>query len=451
LTAEKYEKEALGLLERVVEFPTVMPRDKEGLAACASSIEEMLREKGYEAHQFSTEGAPVVYAQKDVGASKTLMFYHHYDVQPEDPLEKWTSSPWKLVRRGERIYGRGTSDDKGPLICSIVAMELIEDVLGKSPVNVKFVVEGEEEAGSMNLPQFTREKEEFLAADGCIWEGAGGIKGSPGEVICGLKGDVYFELQAKGRPHFPRTDVHSGQAGAVPNAAWRLVWALSTLKDERENITIEGFNDLVTPPLREDIQALSEYKGDLAKSIKSDYDLDHLLLNRDGIELLTALYLKPALTICGIVGGYLGESDMTIIPASANAKIDVRLVPNLTVKDVDRLLKEHLKKKGFGDIQVKLTTGYNPGKTPVTHPFVKLVKSVTDEACAPESASVVPMAAGSGPAYLFTKHSPLALPLSYADSEGTNAHAPDENTRIDSVTSSIAVIAAIAERLGKGE
>lgn len=411
----------------------------------------MLRERGYTADLFETPGAPVVYASKDVGAKKTLMFYHHYDVQPEDPIDAWTSSPWELVRRGDRIYGRGTADDKGPLVAGIVAMDMIEELNGKLPVNVKFVVEGEEEAGSMNLGMFTNAKKDFMQADGCIWEGVCALSGSPGEVICGCKGDVYFELHARGTPPFARTDVHSGQAGAVPNAAWRLVWALSTLKDADESVLIDGFNELVRKPLKEDIDALREYRGDIENAIKKDYGLDKLLLDRKGIDLLSELYLKPSISICGMKGGYTGPSDMTIVPNSASAKLDIRLVPDLRVEDVDRLLREHLKKRGFGDIEVKLTTGYDPAKTPVTHPFIKLAREIMDEGCAPESSSIVPMASGSGPAYLFTKHMPIVMSLSYADAEGVNTHAPDENVRVDSYVSSIAVTAAFADRLGRNE
>jgi len=437
----------LSALGRLVKHPSVAIREPKGTVECARELEDMLREHGYEVMEYPIEGAPLVYAERGVGAKKTLLFYHHYDIQPEGDLALWESSPWKLDVRGDRAYGRGTSDDKAPIVSSIFAMDVIEKLLGELPVNVRFVVEGEEEAGSMGLPAFARKHADFLKADGCVWEGASGIPGSPAEVICGMKGDVYFELTSAGPPAFARTDVHSGEAAAVPNPAWRLVWALSTLKDENENILIDGFNDLVKPPAQEDLKVLKDYKGDIVQRLKSDYSLNRLVLDRSGVDLLTALYLRPVLSICGLTSGDQGTSDMTIIPSKARAKLDFRLVPDLTTESVHRLLKAHLEKRGFTDINVRMTTGYNPGKTPVSHPFVKMVHELAQEVSSPAPSSIVPMCGGSGPAYLFTAHAPMCMPLSYADIEGTNYHAPNENITIESIRYSIAYNATLAQRL----
>jgi len=449
--AKDWENEAINLLRDFVSYRTVAPRDDEGLKACAESIRVSFKERGYASATYAKGGAPVVYASKDVGAKKTLLFYHHYDVQPEGSLDLWHSSPWELVRRGDRFYGRGTNDDKGPLVSSMMGVDMIEQILGKTPVNVRFVVEGEEEAGSASLPNFAKDKEEFLVADGCVWEGVGAIPGSPGEVVCGLKGDAYFDLVSAGVPHFARTDAHSGDAGAVPNAAWRLVWALSTLKAPDETITVDGFNDLVRKPLQEDLDALKEYQGDAVARFKHEYGLEKLLMDRKGLELLKALFLDPQMSISGFTSGYQGPEDMTIVPAAASAKLDIRIVPDLTVDKVHELLRKHLDARGFNDIEVVRKPGYEPAKTSVRDPYITLVHSIMKEACNPAGTGVVPMAQGSGPAFLFAKHAPLCMAYSYADLEGTDCHAPNENMKLESLPGSMAVVAAIAERLASAD
>jgi len=445
--ADSYEKKYIDTLDRLIRHPSVAVREPVANVECARELEDILREHGYKVSEYPIVGAPIVCAEMHVGAKKTLMFYHHYDVQPERDHSLWDSPPWKLTARGGRLYGRGTSDDKAPIVTSILAMDHVGKMLGGMPVNVKFVVEGQEEAGSFDLPKFAKEKADFLKADGLVWEGASGIPGSPAEVACGLKGDAYFELTTTGPPKFPRTDVHSGEAGAIPNAAWRLVWALSTLKDENENITIDGFNELVRPPSEEDVEALRQYKGDIEKRFKGDYGLDRLVRDRTGVELLMALYLRPVLSITGLMGGDQTDSDMTIIPSKAKAKLDFRLVPDLTTDDVRRLLRAHLDARGFTDIDTKFTTGYNAAKTPIGNPFVKMVVALAEEVASPSPASVLPMTGGSGPAYLFVDHAPLCMPYSYADLEGVNTHAPNENVPVEGIVPSIAFNALLALRM----
>lgn len=457
--SSQYESTVYDILKDLVKFPTVAYREVTAINDCADYLENLLSEYGYKVSQHPTrsDGHPVVYAEKNVGAEKTLLFYHHYDVQPEDPLDSWVSSPWELTERDGRLFGRGAVDNKGHIAVSLIAIKMLEDKLGSLPVNVKFVIEGEEEAGSESLPKFAKPHSDLLKADGCIWEGAGFHPGegegegdtlklsSPVEIWCGLKGNAYFELKAGGSPHFPRTDVHSGSAAASPNAAWRLVWALNTLKDNQENILLEGFNELVKPPLEEDIEALKQYQGDLESFLKKDYGLENLLLNRTGLDLLIPLFLEPSFSICGMQGGYQGPGGKTIVPAKASVKLDFRLVPDLTVKQVEQLLRAHLTKHGFDDIEVQLQTGYEPSKTSVNHPFIRTIKEVTTELVSPTPINVVPFAPGSGPAYLFTPYTPLCMVFNRT--EGVNGHAPNENWPINSTKPSLAYNALIAQSL----
>ncbi|UCH57975.1 MAG: M20/M25/M40 family metallo-hydrolase [Candidatus Bathyarchaeota archaeon] len=460
--AAQYEARAVELIRELVGFPTVAFREPEAIVGCAQILREILQAYGYDAEIYPTapNGSPVVYGEKDVGAPKTLMFYRHYDVQPEDPLDLWDSPPWELTERGGRLYARGTADNKGQFVFALLAIQLLEDQLGELPVNVKFVCEGEEEAGSKNLPRFTNAHSNLLEADGCSWEGIGMyldedepiVGGKPNlptpfYIYCGLKGIAYFELTAGGSPRYPNRDVHSGQAAAVPNAAWRMVWALNTLKDCKENILLEGFDELVRPPIQEDIDSLKAIDVDLAEIYKSDYKLDELLLGREGLDLYVELALKPSLSICGFTSGYSGPGTKTIAPARAKIKMDFRLVPDLTMDRVDELLREHLIKHGFDDIGATLISGYDPAKTPVSHPFITMVRDATRDLVAPTPVNVIPMAFGSGPAYLFSPHTPICYGGNPV--EGINGHAPNENIPKSVIKSNIAFNAYIAQLLAE--
>ncbi|MFW9922469.1 MAG: M20/M25/M40 family metallo-hydrolase [Candidatus Thorarchaeota archaeon] len=447
------------LLEDFVRFPSIANRDLHVMMDCADWLKSTFDKFGFITKIYPTarNASPVVYAEKNSNAKKTLMFYHHYDVQPENPIALWNSSPWKLTEINNRLFGRGTSDDKGELLISLIGLQLLEDELGELPINVKFIIDGEEEAGSQNLPKFIDKNLELIRAEGCVWEGSTITPkedgkydlDSPVELLCGLKGNVDFNLSTTGPPKLPRTDVHSGQAASSPNAAWRMIWALASLKDSQERILIEGFNELVEKPLAEDIEELRNIDSSYELKFKQDYQLDNLLLNRTGLDLLIELILKPSLTVCGIQSGQDQEEIKTIIPSSAKAKLDFRLVPNLTVEKIELLLDNHFKKNGFKDIRIERTSGYNPGKTPVKHPFIKMLKKTTSSIVQNKPTVVYPFAAGSGPAYLFSKYVPICIIQNYV--EQLNCHAPNENIPIKTIKPSFALIATIGYNLSRME
>lgn len=443
------EDEAWELLTEMVSFPSVATRDYRGIEDCANMLENRFKQTGYDILRFSESGPPVIYAEKNVGAKKTVMFYHHYDVQPEGDLSLWKSSPWKLTVKGDRAYGRGLADDKGPLVASMIGIELAEKLVPKLPVNVKFVVEGEEESTPNNLPKFAQAHPELLKADGCIWEGGSALGGSPAVIVCGMKGDAYFELRAGGNPNFPAVDVHSGEANAVPNPAWRLVWALNTLKDKNENILIEGFNEEVVEPTQEEMAAMMDHGEDLDGLIKKEHGLDKLLMDRRGEELVRWLYFKPTVTISGLTSGAQTSEDVTIIPSKASAKVDIRLVPNLTMDKAEKLVKAHIKKHGIEGVEVEFKSGYDPAKTPLDDPFITMLKTLSAEAVAPAYVRVIPMIGSSGPVAFFTPHTPICMTYSHAEVDGTNSHAPNENMLVASMRQGIAYCAATALRLGE--
>jgi acetylornithine deacetylase/succinyl-diaminopimelate desuccinylase-like protein len=449
IAANRRKESVLATLRELIRHPSIALVDRRGVEACAVEVEQKLGTLGFRVSRFCEKGSPLILAEKDVGARRTLMFYHHYDVQPPGKLDLWKSSPWKLEIREDRIYGRGASDDKGPLAASLESVEMLEETLGKLPVNVKFVVDGEEEAGPVNLPRFISKNPGFMKADGCIWETASAMPNSPSDVVCGMKGEVYFELRAGGAPRFPLTDVHSGEAGVAPSAAWRLTWALNSLKDEKERILIDGFLKEIRKPDEDDVAAIRDHESELGRNLKKMYGVENLVLGRDGFELASTLYLDPTISICGLTSGHQGPEDMTIVPSSAHAKIDIRIVPDLTVEKTERLLRAHLEKRGFDDIQVISKGGYDPGKTFIGHPFVRLMRKASSDVVNPGKASIIPMASASGPVSYFTPHVPICMTFSYDEAVGTNSHAPNENAPIESIECEIAFTALVAQRLAE--
>ncbi len=242
---EAHLEESLEELARLCRQPSVAAQGL-GLAECAELTATMLREHGFRAEVLPTAGAPVVYGEAEGASDRTLLFYNHYDVQPVEPLELWDSPPFEPARRDGRLYARGVNDDKGHIVSRLAAIRALRAVHGQLPCRVKFVIEGEEEIGSTNLPAFVEANRDLLRADGCIWEfGLVNYEGAPVTYL-GTRGIFYVELSARTLSH----DAHSGLGGSIfPNAAWRLVWALATLKGPDERIRIAGSRASSSRPL----------------------------------------------------------------------------------------------------------------------------------------------------------------------------------------------------------
>lgn len=288
------------------------------------------------------------------------------------------------------------------------------------------MIEGEEEVSSKNLKLFIEENKELLRSDACVWE-FGSVDDFDQPILyLGLRGICYVELSVT----TANQDVHSGLGGSIfPNAAWRIVWALNSLKDEDENILIHNYYNDVLPPSEQDIE-LFKLLPDVGEIYKNRYEINHFVKGlKDGLELNVAETFLPTCTICGLTSGYQGDGSKTVLPAKASAKIDFRLVPDQTPEKVLRLLREHLDKMGFDDIEIKFLGGEAPARTRLDDPFVKLVAdSATSVYGMPMI--LVPMIGGSGPNHLFIEN--LNVPIvtagvSYPESQN---HAPNENIRI---------------------
>ncbi|VAW42959.1 Acetylornithine deacetylase/Succinyl-diaminopimelate desuccinylase and related deacylases [hydrothermal vent metagenome] len=416
----------------------------EGIEACADLVATMLREQGFAAEVMPSDGYPVVYGEGNGRSDKTLLFYLHYDVQPPEPLELWDSPPFELTHRDGKLYARGISDDKGHIICRLAALAAVKDVLGELPCNVKFIIEGEEEIGSPNMPAFVEKHQEKLAADACIWE-FGGVDydGCP-ELALGMRGICYVELSVQ----TAAIDAHSGLTGSIfPNAAWRLTWALSSLKDQNEHILIPGFYDNVQPPSARDLEMLAAMPPESAK-LKEMFQLDSFLNGMtDELELKKTAVFEPTCTICGLTAGYQAAGVKTVLPANASAKVDFRLVPNQTPEEIVAKLRTHLDANGFTDVEIKLHGGGRPAKVDPDDPFVQLTIETAVSVYGKEP-NVMPIIGGSGPNYPFIHTLGLPLVSAGVGYPGAQVHAPNENIRLDYFLLGTKHTARIIEQFG---
>jgi len=438
---KKNEQSEIDCLKKLVGIPTCYNKNNDMKPAIAQLTEEF-EKRGYQIQTFQTSGAPIVVAEMNRGMKKTLMFYNHYDVQPEEPLEEWKSPPYTLTIKNERLYGRGVSDNKGPLVANLFAIQSAFEAGYEPKCNIRFIVEGEEEAGSNHLEEFCKAHPDLLKSDGCVWEEANAVQNKRSEVNAGVKGDVYFDFLAKGF----HKDAHSGDAPVVINPAWRLIWALSTLKNQKEEILIDGYYDDVVPPRKEELELFAKYPPELIEQYRELYKTDKFLLGRDGVEFWKELILRPTCTICGLSAGWEGPGSKTVIGKTALAKVDFRLVPNQKVDKVQRMLRKHLDKHGFTDIETKLIAGYEPSRTPIDHPFIKLLANLAKDFSGKDPV-IIPSSQGSGPAYLFGAYTPWAMCGAF-DPE-TNIHAPNESMRLNDFRHMTAFIAAVATEIGK--
>lgn len=299
------------------------PACRESTSRAADWLADRLAKMGLEAAVIPTAGNPLVLAESPhVDGAPTVLVYGHYDVQPPEPLEKWTTPPFEPAVREGAVYARGASDDKGQLLTHVNSAQAWLAVQGKLPVNLKFLIEGEEEVGSTHLERFVRENTERLACD-CVVV-SDGSQFAPGRpaVTCGLRGIVYYELQLIG----PQRDLHSGSfGGSVTNPAIALSKMLAALIDERGRIQIPGFYDDVRPLTEEERHAFAALPFD-EKAYMQDLGIE-AVHGEEGFTTLERRWARPTLDVCGLTSGYQGEGAKTVLPATASVKLSCRLVP----------------------------------------------------------------------------------------------------------------------------
>jgi acetylornithine deacetylase/succinyl-diaminopimelate desuccinylase-like protein len=414
----------------------------------AEYMAQLARDAGFtRVEMIQTAGKPGVFATLDNGAPTTLALYFMYDVKQYDPKE-WSSPPLegRIVDRpgvGKVMIGRGATNTKGPQIACLAALHAFKAAGKKLPINLVLVCEGEEEIGSPNFKEmvFKPDVEAALrkAVGIIIPLGNQDLEGGV-QVNLGAKGVIECELVSSGAKwgRGPTKDIHSSNEANVDSPSWHLVQALHTLvKADGHTPAVEGFFDKVRP-LSPELKAILEkaIPRRSEASAKKALSVSKWFADESWHDALVRLVTQPTINIEGLVGGYTGPGGMTILPHKAAAKLDVRLVPDMTAKDTLELIKKHLAKHGFGDVEVNMTGGYDPTETPADARLVKAMLSTYQKSGI--DPLLWPRLAGSWPGVTFTGE-PLKLPAGqFGLGHGGGAHAPDEYWVIESANPKVA-------------
>jgi acetylornithine deacetylase/succinyl-diaminopimelate desuccinylase-like protein len=418
------EREYVDELKVLIRQPSVSAQGI-GIPETARIVLDRTKKRGgINAEALAVDGGPPTIVGETGRGDRTLLIYNHYDVQPPDPLDEWSTPPFEPTERDGFLYGRGVSDNKGNLLARLQAIEAYRATIGELPLRIRVLYEGEEESGSAHLAAFVARHGDRLRADGCIWEA--GYKDAAGRptISCGLKGIAYVELRVRGA----NKDAHSSLATIVPNAAWRLVWALATMKSSDDEITIDGFMDAVRAPTAADRELLERLPFDEQGMLRI-HGIKRFVRGLEGFELRKKHFFEPTCTICGIVSGYTGAGSKTVLPALASAKIDFRLVPDLTPEKVTKLLRAHLDRRGFEDVEIVPGHGEPPSRWPTDSVTAKAAVDACRGAYGAEPV-VYPLLAGSGP--MAQVCDTLRIPVAgFGSGNAASAnHAPNENIAI---------------------
>jgi len=435
------------LIEQYCRLESVAAQNRM-MSETADWVENLLKETGFETRQLEVAGSPnYVYAYQKGKSDFTLLLYNHYDVQPETPVELWDSKPFEVTERDGKLVARGICDNKAELISRICAIRAIQAAQGELPINIKWIIEGEEEIGSPHFDAMTKQYGELLKADGTLWEGGGFNEKGQAALALGFRGMLYVEYSVK----VMKQDAHSGGAHALPSAAWRLVKALSSLKDENGRVLIPGFYDDVRQPTAGEKQAMHD-KVDPEQERRNlvMYGIDSFLHNKSGYALEEAVY-EPTANIAGFLSGYIEAGVKTVLPAKAMAKMDFRLVPNQRPDDILEKLKRHLKAEGFEDVQVKKMGSGEPVVTPIEGNFVQRMQQVC-RAFTEQEPEVIPLVGGTLPLLGAMKNNVGVLGISTSGNPsyyGSGAHAPNEHIRVSDIARAIEFNVFMFTQLGE--
>ena len=413
-----------------------------GLTEMANLVAEMLRGVGFSVELVPTAGPPVILGRMAGQGPRTLLLYSHYDVQPVEPLDEWTTPPFEPDVRDGRFYARGVADNKGAIVSRVCALEAYLAHHDALPLNIVWVIEGEEEVGSPHLAQFVDQYAHVLReTHGCLWESGSKNARDRYEISLGCKGLLYVSLRARGAAR----DLHSATAAVVGSPVWRLLWALNTLKHQDERVRIPGFYDNVRPVSDGQRQALAKWDYP-EKEARTMYGLDQFLGGLSGERLKERLIFGPTCNVDGFHAGYGGPGTKTVLPCEASAKLDFRLVPDQDPMRILTLLRAHLDEQGFDDVEIVSSDGEHPSAGDPAHPFVQAVAR-TAEPIYGHRPELIPMMSGTGPVYLLCGQFDVPIATVGVAYAGSRIHAPNEHVRIADFIAGTKFMAALLEEL----
>ena len=436
-------------LKAFLAIPSIsaLPQHADDVKRCASWCADEMRRIGMEHVKLvDTPGNPVVYGDwLGAAGAPTILFYGHYDVQPVDPLELWESPPFEAIVRDGEIYARGSADDKGQVFMHFKAIEAHLKQNNALPVNMKIILEGEEEVGSVNLDNFIRDHKSELGADVVVISDSPMFARGVPSICYGLRGLVYFQIDLRGSS----TDLHSGSfGGAVVNPAFALAHILAQMKDRGGRVKVPGFYDDVVALQEEERQAWATLPYN-EKQYKKDFGIPKVF-GETGYTTLERTWARPTFEVNGLLSGFTGEGAKTVLPAVSMAKVSMRLVPNQTPDKIAELFEAHLRDISPKTVELKITRmhGGKPWMTSYDNPFVQAAGRAIERGFGRKP--VFTREGGSIPV-VSTFQEELGLPsvLFGVGLPDENAHAPNEKLDLANFHGGIISSAFLYEEIAK--
>jgi acetylornithine deacetylase/succinyl-diaminopimelate desuccinylase-like protein len=437
-------------LQTFLRIPSIstLSENKPDIRKAAEFVLGELRGAGLEnAQLIEGQGNPLVYAEWTGAPGKpTLLMYGHYDVQPPDPLDEWKSPPFEPTVRGNDIFARGSSDDKGQTYILIKAVEGLLKSTGRLPINVKFLIEGEEETGGEHIESYVSSKPARLKADAAVICDTEMFAPDLPTICVGLRGIVYGELHVEGANH----DLHSGvYGGAAPNPIQAIAEILTTLKDREGHIRIPGFYDRVVPPSPKEREAWARLPFDEAEYTQKEMGARELV-GEPEVPLFERLWARPTFEVHGIRGGFTGEGAKTVIPARAVAKISLRLVADQRPAEAEAQLKKAVREATPRGVtaEVKLIHSAAPSLVNPDNPFIHAAADAMRAVFGKETVYI--RSGGSIPIVgLFDQYLGIPSVMMGFGLPDDNLHAPNEKFHLPNFYRGIEAVARYLELLGK--
>lgn len=431
--------EFLNTLYRLLRQPSISTQGI-GVVECAELVKTILEEHGIPGRVLPTAGLPVVYGERTAGKdANTILIYGHYDVQPPEPYEAWISPPFEPTVRDGRIYARGAGDNKGQFLAHILVIKLLAD-LGTLPrLNLKLLLEGEEESSSPSLAGFVESHRDLLAADLMFAaDGPGHLSNRP-IVFFGMRGNLKMELEATGA----NRDLHSGNyGGPVPNPIWRLIDLLGSMRFPDGRVAIEGFYERVVPPTATERDVMGKMPFD-QRAFQQNLGIAEFAGPKD-LSYYEKIMFQPALNITGIAGGYAGKGAKSAIPSKAVVKLETRMVHDMDPEDTFAKIARHIRRYA-PDVTIRKLAATRPSKTSLDLPVSRMVIAAISDAYGVEPV-IQPVLGGSSPNYLFTNV--LKMPAIWATygPHDQNNHSPNENITVQSFFDGIRASVLVLQR-----
>ncbi|HYU62955.1 MAG TPA: M20/M25/M40 family metallo-hydrolase [Verrucomicrobiae bacterium] len=439
---EKHSRRFVDELKELCSFPSISNHGRDAIQPARDWLADRLAKFTDRVETLEAGGMPALYAEVPGAGRRKLLLYQHYDVQPVDPIELWTSPPFEPAERDGKIFARGVADDKADVMARLHALETLKE-LGEVPVTLRFLIEGEEEIGSESFEKIAHEHAAKLRADGCLWESAMSFDdaGRP-NLQFGCRGLVYVTLGVK----LLDFDQHSGFASIYPSAAMYLVGALASLRDQDMNIKIEGFYGKVVKPTEADRRMMASIDPEVEKRRKL-VGFDKLVRDPKPDQVVEQMLFLPTCNIAGVTTGYQGPGSKTVLPAEAKAKLDFRLIPDQDPNEVIQLLRKHLDRNGFDKVEIVSSEGEKPARSDPNSAIARtVIECVRDMHGEP---ILWPFMPATGPMHpvVADLETPTVLPVGVGRPDA-RIHAPNENIRVDDYVNTIRMMCRIWERFG---